>query len=104
MKEILDIYLYTLDLQIHLSSGLDALVSCTVMPMTRLIPKVQSCEAFRRCFPCSLSWLCRGLSPHLEEQGWSGLEGRKFGFPIPNSLFCFFLMEGFCLLMGKKIP
>lgn len=89
MKEILDTYLYTLDPQIRISSGRDAPVSYTVMPMTRLIPKVQSREVFRHCFPCSLSWLCRAVCPHLEEQGWGGLEGQKFWFPTPNSLFFF---------------
>lgn len=106
MKEILNIYLYTLDPQIRLSSGPDALVSYRVMPMTRLIPKVQLCEVFRRCVPCSLFWLRRGLCPSLEEQGWSGLESQKFWFPVPNSLFFFFflLIEGFCPPMGGKNP
>lgn len=85
MKEILNIYLYTLDPQIHLPSG-PALVSYAVMPMTRFSHKVQLCEVSGRRFPCSLSGFCKGPRPHVEEQGWDGLESRKLWFPIPNSL------------------
>lgn len=71
--------------------------------MTRFIPKVQSREVLDTAFPAYSPGFAEVCTPTWKNRDGGGLEGQKFWFFTPNSLFFFFflLIEGFLSSDGK---
>lgn len=67
----------------------NVLVRIVAIPMTGLIPTVQSRECLDSDFSVHSPGVAESLLP-LKEQRWMGWgASQKFWFPIPNSLFAF---------------
>lgn len=69
--------------------------------MTRFIPKLQSREVLDTAFPAYSPGFAEVCAPTWKNRDGGGLEGQKFWFPTPNSLFFFLLIEGFLSSDGK---
>lgn len=70
--------------------------------MTRFIPKVQSHEVLDTAFPAHSPGFAEVCAPTWKNRDGGRLEGQKFWFLTPNSLFFFFLLiEGFLSSDGK---